>query len=153
MQDGRRRTEAMPRRLLLPRPRHRRADRMRARREDVRQLVDQPRAVVVEELEPERLLRDALVHDVRVVRRAVDVLPARDVELVVVAQVRAGGHSWYGLVNRGQLTWVLLIKLHGDLLKWESFALKLFKSRYQICSKSINENVQNVHYRNSRLYL
>ena len=68
--------------------RRRRRGGRRPRRQDRGQLVDDPRAVVVEELEAERLRGDALVHHEGVVARALQVLPAGDLELVLLLQLR-----------------------------------------------------------------
>mmetsp|Transcript_64361 Transcript_64361/g.88395 ORF Transcript_64361/g.88395 Transcript_64361/m.88395 type:complete len:449 (-) Transcript_64361:2009-3355(-) len=56
------------------------------RGQDVRELVDEPGPVVVEELVPEGLRGDPLVHVVRVVGGPVDVLPPGDVEVVFFLQ-------------------------------------------------------------------
>ena len=39
------------------------------------------------------------------------------VAVLLVTQVRAGGHRGQGLVNRGQLARVLLVQFHCDLLQ------------------------------------
>mmetsp|Transcript_3121 Transcript_3121/g.8891 ORF Transcript_3121/g.8891 Transcript_3121/m.8891 type:complete len:474 (+) Transcript_3121:1512-2933(+) len=58
----------------------------RARGQDRRQLADEPAAVVVQELPAEGLVRDALVHEVRIVARALQVVDG-DVELVLILEL------------------------------------------------------------------
>ena len=58
------------------------------RRQDGRQLINQPRPVVVQKFKPKRLGRDPLIHHEGVVRPALQILPARDLELVRLLERR-----------------------------------------------------------------
>ena len=82
------------------------------------------------------------------------------VAVLLVAQVGAGGHGGQGLINRGQLTRVFLVKFHRNLLKikilsnisalvlFVIYYLQTFQSILAVCGIDLIEvGSESLHFR------